>query len=170
MIKEKWIYLDDVRTPVQDIEASWEGSRPAKIEWIVVRNYHEFVDKILEIGLDSIDGISFDHDLGPLAMDEYFKNVRTNYRLNYDNIDELTGYHACKWLVEHYYEKNPKRLRMERMEKKTEPFSFPKLTVHSANPIGAANIMGYLNNFLKNEAQRDSCIRHFWPLDSESEF
>lgn len=159
-MKEKWIYLDDVRTPAED----------ERIEWVVVRSFHEFVDSVTEIGLDSISGISFDHDLGPQAMKEYFQNVQPHYRLNYDNIDELTGYHACKWLVEHYYEKNPDRLAMERLEKKTTFFVFPKLTVHSANPIGSANIMGYLNNFLKNEAQRDTCIRHFWPLDSESEF
>jgi hypothetical protein len=156
---KKWIYLDDIRTPAQI-----EGR-----EWIVVRNFYEFVDKIEEIGLDGIDGISFDHDLGPQAMAEYYKNVMPNYSLDYSNIDELTGYHACKWLVDHYYEKNPLRLEMERKEKKEASFSFPVLTVHSANPVGSANIMGYLNNFLKNEAQPQSCVRHFWDLDLTSE-
>lgn len=158
-MREKWIYLDDIRTPEETEE----------IEWTVVRSFHDFVDRVSEIGLDSIDGISFDHDLGPQAMKEYFQNVQPNYRLNYENIEELTGYHACKWLVEHYYEKNPDRLTMERPEKKAFHFEFPKLTVHSANPIGAANIIGYLNNFLKNEGQPQSCVRYFWKLNINSE-
>lgn len=153
-MKEKWIYLDDMRTPEEDPD----------IEWIVVRNFHEFVERVSFMGLESIDGISFDHDLGPEAMQEYYNNVSVHYRLNYDNIEELTGYHACKWLVEHYYEKNPDRLGMERAEKKGAPFKFPRLTVHSANPIGAGNIIGYLNNFLKNETQPQYCERYYWKL------
>ena len=38
-------------------------------------------------------------------------------------------------------------------------FPFPEVYVHSANPIGAANIMGYINNFLMNEAQPQTCVR-----------
>ena len=55
------IYLDDVRTPTGD-------------NWIVVRNYDEFVNKVNEIGLENIDIISLDHDLGDTAMKEYFNN------------------------------------------------------------------------------------------------
>ena len=39
------IYLDDVRTPIDK-------------DWIVVRNYDEFVQKINEIGLENIELIS----------------------------------------------------------------------------------------------------------------
>ena len=35
------IYLDDVRTPIEE-------------DWVVCRNYEEFVNKINEIGLDKI--------------------------------------------------------------------------------------------------------------------
>ena len=72
------IYLDDVRTPTGD-------------NWIVVRNYDEFVDKVNEIGLNNIDIISLDHDLGDTAMKEYFENVSPNYTLDYNNITEKTG-------------------------------------------------------------------------------
>lgn len=157
-MKEKWIYLDDIRTPAENEE----------IEWVVVRNFYEFVDKITKIGLENIDGITFDHDLGPSAMDEYYKNVRQNYKLVYDNIDELTGYHACKWLVDFFYETYPERSSMEYSKKKWTLVKFPKVTVHSHNPIGAANIMGYMNNFFKNEAMSESCERFMWPLDKNS--
>ncbi len=39
------------------------------------------------------------------------------------------------------------------------PFQFPQITTHSANPIGSANIMGYINNFLMNEGQPQNCVR-----------
>lgn len=140
------IYLDDVRTPVAD-------------EWVVVRSYDEFVAKITELGLNNIEYISLDHDLGDTAMQEYFQNVSPNYQLNYDNIKEKTGLDCAKWLVDHFYDKNPKRLEMHRNDKRSYPLIFPTVYVHSANPIGSANIMGYVNNFLMNEAQPQDCVR-----------
>ena len=52
------IYLDDVRTPVDK-------------DWIIVRSYDEFVQKISSIGLENIELISLDHDLGDSAMSEW---------------------------------------------------------------------------------------------------
>ena len=63
------IYLDDVRTPRLEPEVG---------EWIVVRNYDEFVEKVNEIGLENIDTISLDHDLGDTAIAEYY-NAKKNY-------------------------------------------------------------------------------------------
>ena len=121
-IDKKRIYLDDVRTPVQD-------------DWIVVRNYDEFVSKIRLIGLDNIEVISLDHDLGDSAMFEYYNNVKDNYQLDYTNIDEKTGYDCCKFLVSESMSKN---------------IPLPQIYVHSANPIGAHNMMGYIDNYYKN--------------------
>jgi hypothetical protein len=140
----KKIYLDDIRTPIDK-------------DWIVVRDYSEFVTKVQEIGLRNIELISLDHDLGDSAMDEYFNNVSPNYKLDYNNITEKTGYDCAKWLVEHYYELNSVLDNTPRTLKKE--FNFPKITVHSANPIGAANIEGYLNNFFFNEERPQNCIR-----------
>ena len=39
---------------------------------------------------------------------------------------------------------------------KNEKFYFPQIYIHSLNPVGAANIMGYMNNFLLNENQKQS--------------
>jgi hypothetical protein len=140
------IYLDDVRTPVDK-------------DWIVVRNYEEFVNKVNEIGLKNIETISLDHDLGDTAMNEYFNNVSPNYTLDYNNIQEKTGYDAIKFLVSLFYIENEERVNMTRSEKKQDPFVFPKVYVHSANPIGSANIIGYCNNFLMNEGQPQTCVR-----------
>lgn len=125
------IYLDDIRTP----------NDPT---WTVVRSYNEFIDKINEVGLDSIDQISLDHDLGDTAMKEYYNNVSPNYTLNYENITEKTGMDCVKWLVDLCLDNN---------------LTLPLMTVHSANPIGSANMMGYINNFLMNTKRPQNCVR-----------
>jgi hypothetical protein len=148
------IYLDDVRIPVKGNESG---------DWILVRNYQEFVNKITEIGLNNVHVISLDHDLGDSAMSEYFENVSPNYTLDYSNITEKTGYDCAKWLVNHFYDLNPNRLELDRVSKRNEKIKFPTVYTHSANPIGSANIMGYINNFLMNESQPQSCVRVLIP-------
>ncbi len=140
------IYLDDVRTPVET-------------EWVVVRNYEEFVNLVKETGLDNIEVISLDHDLGDSAMSEYFNNVSPNYILDYTHINEKTGYDCAKWLVNEFYDRNTKWSDLSRDVKRGKPFPFPLVYTHSANPIGSANIMGYINNFFMNEAQAQTCVR-----------
>ena len=140
------IYLDDVRTPVEK-------------DWQVVRTFYELSDLVQKVGLNAIDVISLDHDLGDSAMTEYHTNVSPNYKLSYENIDEKTGYDAAKFLVDEFYKLNPERLEMSRSDKKKEPIKFPDVYTHSANPIGSANIMGYINNFLMNEGKPQNCIR-----------
>jgi len=130
-----WIYLDDVRTPV--------ASNLDKM-WTVVRSYDEFVAKVSEIGLDNIEVISLDHDLGDSAMTEFYANVSPNYTLDYDNIKEKTGLDCAKWLVNQSIETK---------------ILLPQVYTHSANPIGSANIIGYINNFLMRSKKPQTCIR-----------
>ena len=91
------IYLDDIRTPLEQ-------------DWIVVRNLEDFSKKIQEIGLENISHISLDHDLDKSAMDEYFNNVAKNYTIDYSKIIEPTGLDCVKWIVDHFYKMNPKRM------------------------------------------------------------
>ena len=140
------IYLDDVRTPMDK-------------DWMVVRNYHEFVNLVQKVGIKNIATISLDHDLGDSAMNEYYNNVAPNFKLDYENINEKTGYDAAKFLVDEFYSKYPERLTMNYFDKKKEPIMFPIVLVHSANPIGSANMMGYINNFLMNEVKPQTCVR-----------
>jgi hypothetical protein len=143
---KEWIYLDDIRTPVDT-------------RWIVVRSYDEFTKKIKEIGLNNIEQISLDHDLGDTAQEEYFTNTINNYSIDYNNIREKTGYDCAKWLIDHFYELNPGVQNLTSFEKKLNPIIFPLVYTHSANPIGSANIIGYINNFLKNNRVEQTCIR-----------
>jgi hypothetical protein len=126
----KRIYLDDIRTPV---ESGWE----------VVRNYEQFVSTVMYIGLDNIELISLDHDLGDTAMKEWHTNVYHNYTLDYNNITEKTGMDCAKWLVEQWMNG----------EKVVDVFT------HSANAIGSANIMGYINNYRHINRLPQNCVR-----------
>jgi hypothetical protein len=132
MKKDKlYVYLDDVRTPKAD-------------NWEVVRNYDEFVSHIKIHGLENYEVISLDHDLGEGAMVEYYTNVKPNYELDYNRIPEKTGMDCARWLV------------AESMHTK---IPLPAIYVHSANPIGAANIMGYVNNYFRNCKLPEVCMK-----------
>ena len=115
------IYLDDVRTPVGD-------------GWTIVRNYDQFISTIQYIGLENIELISLDHDLGDSAMKEWHYGVTKNYAINYDNITEKTGMDCTKWLVEYCIENNK---------------PLPLYNIQSANTVGKENIDSYLKSFLK---------------------
>ena len=49
---------------------------------------------------------------------------------------EKTGLNVAKWLGQYCIEKNT---------------PFPKWNVHSANPVGKANIEAYINNVIKHQ-------------------
>ena len=125
------LYLDDIRTPKDP-------------EWIVARNYDEFVKQIKLHGLGSFEVISLDHDLGEGAMVEYYTNVKNNYTLDYNNIKERTGMDCCHYLVS---------------ESMNEKIPLPQVYIHSANPIGSGNMMGYINNYLMNCRLPQTCVR-----------
>ena len=134
-MKKKWIYLDDVRIPNDSI-------------WTLVKSYDEFVAEINLVGLDQIEFISLDHDLGDSAMTEYYTNTKPHFKLDYNNIKEKTGYDCAKWLVQESIDKD---------------IPLPTVKVHSANPIGASNIMGYVNNYLKIKGLPQTCTRVEFP-------
>ena len=140
------IYLDDVRTPLPN------SSTHDVHGWIVVRSYDEFVNKINELGLENISLISLDHDLGDSAMAEWHKNVYHNYELNYDNITEKTGMDCVKWLVEQWMDGKP----------------VVEVVVHSANAIGSANMMGYINNYKHVHRLPQDCTRWVVPHTIET--
>lgn len=125
------LYLDDIRTPLDK-------------EWEVVRTFEEFVKHIQQVGLENYDVISLDHDLGDSAIKEYILNGSPNYTLDYDNILEKTGMDCARFLV---------------AESMSTSIPLPQIYVHSANPIGSANMMGYVNNYLKNQKLPQTCIR-----------
>lgn len=124
------LYLDDIRTPIE------EG-------WTIVRNYDEFVSTVMYHGLENIEVITLDHDLGDTAMKEWHNNVYHNYTLDYNNITEKTGMDCAKWLVNCWMDGEP----------------VVDVYTHSANAIGSANIMGYINNYRHINRLPQNCVR-----------
>jgi hypothetical protein len=70
------IFLDDIRIPFDD-------------QWIIVKDYEQFIEYVVKIDFNEIYEISLDHDLG--FLDE-------NY--------EKTGYDVAKWLIEYCQDNN----------------------------------------------------------------
>lgn len=133
------IYLDDIRTPID-------------IDWCIVRTFDEFVEKINNTGLENIEQISLDHDLGIEAMNEYYTNTKFNNVINYNNINEKTGYDAAKYLINKAIDEN---------------LLLPYITVHSANAVGSENIISYVNNYYKSIGREETCLRIRIPFKVE---
>lgn len=112
----------------------------------MVRSYDELVQKITEIGLDNVELISLDHDLGDSAMKEWLHGVVKNYEINYDNITEKTSMDCTKWLVNQWLDGKP----------------VVDVVVHSANAVGSANMMGYINNYRHIHRLPQNCVRVQW--------
>jgi hypothetical protein len=122
--KKYHLFLDDIRNPADVLLYNPRERVYADFEWVVVRNYDEFVKTILEQGIPKM--ISFDHDLA----DEHY-----DQKLSYDIYTEKTGYHCAKWLIDYCID-NKKEL--------------PDLIfVHSWNIGGAKNIVSLFDSYYK---------------------
>lgn len=102
------------------------------VEWIFVRSYDEFVNYIKANGIPA--HVSFDHDLGETAYQEFHRAFHSDKIINYDNIKDKTGYDCAKWLAE---------LCIDRK------VSLPQYYVHTLNPIGRQNIVSILESARK---------------------
>lgn len=126
-MKKYYLYLDDYRNPEDTF--AYTHNQIYLLGWKVVRSYEEFVKYIKENGLPDV--CSLDHDLaiGHYSMQDH---VDQDY---YDIIEEKTGYHCAKWLIEYCIDNN-----------KELPAT---ILVHSMNPAGANNIISLFNSYYK---------------------
>lgn len=99
------IYLDDVRDLPEEFD-----------DWVVVRSAEEALHLIASKGLENIEAISFDHDLGE---------------------DCMSGYDLASIIEEMVYG--------------GEFASIPKLFIHSANPVGAKNLIACFNSIWRKQ-------------------
>lgn len=131
---KKALYLDDVRTPLNNPP---EGYEP----WHIVRNFTEFTEWIGENGLP--DYVSFDHDLGHEHMEDYYRNQAAGIpTIDYESFTEMTGLDCAKWLVSYCIAANVHLPRL--------------IGVHSHNPIGATNIQSFLNGYKVHTGQDEN--------------
>lgn len=118
------LFLDDNRN-VFSVYKYTKNSIYIDNDWVIVRNYNDFVNTIIQNGLPNI--ISFDHDL---SDKKYI--LRLDKNEDYSNYREKTGFECAKWLVNYCLDNN---------------LNFPEYYVHSFNPIGKENIISYIENF-----------------------
>ena len=120
------LFLDDIRNPKDCVNGLvpthmnkmfWEN------DWNIVRSYDEFAKWIVSNGLP--DFIAFDHDLADVHYTMDFSKDNGNQGT------EKTGYDCAKWLGDFCIQTGEK---------------LPNFVVHSQNPVGKANIQGYLEN------------------------
>jgi len=116
------LFLDDIRE-LKEVFL-YTKNQLYLLDWIIVRNYDEFVKTIEERGIPEI--ISFDHDL---SLEHY------GSQLSYDQYIEKTGYDCAKWFI-NYCIDNKKELPAI-------------ILIHSMNPAGSANIKSLFDTYNK---------------------
>ena len=118
-LTRRWLFLDDIRYPIEAYHYTKQDIFLRK-DWHIVRNYEQFVNRILEIEL--LEMISFDHNLA----DEHYLEPDSQQFV------EKRGCDCAKWLLEYCMDNY---------------LDLPKFYCHSMNPVGKANIEALLNNF-----------------------
>lgn len=136
------LYLDDIRIPwdcmtYQTALMPSDRSIYTKLQWVVVRNYEEFVHEIetrfKEGSVPEI--ISFDHDLADSHYDPAMYGHDEGYP---EEFEEKTGNDCAKWFVQFCIDNN---------------IEMPQVAVHSMNPIGAKRILETLRDLARYQAQ-----------------
>lgn len=115
------LFLDDERFP-QDV--TWVDI--LREPYVIVRNYREFTDTILQKGVP--DYVTFDHDL---AEEHYIMMEREIFGETVHYGVEPTGYECAVWLYQYCV---------------VLGVSFPEYQVHSKNPIGSKRIRDLINS------------------------
>lgn len=136
-IKGYKLFLDDFRDPQVCLNYMYRRIGFNNViyqdkDWVVVKDYYEFVDYIKTHGMPIF--VSFDHDLsdehysGELGHEDWEEYYRMEGR-------EMTGYDCAKWLVDYCI---------------TTEKELPPYAVHSMNMVGTKNIISYLENYKKS--------------------
>ncbi|NBP02592.1 MAG: hypothetical protein EBU90_21220 [Proteobacteria bacterium] len=122
------LFLDDIREPGDCFRMTGQ-SVFLDTDWVIVRDYNQFVDVVSERYLDySFPNIvAFDHDL---ANEHYIDNFVDLD--SYSKFVEKTGYHCAKWLIDFCIDKE---------------LPLPTYYCHSMNPAGKENILSILKSY-----------------------
>lgn len=116
------LFLDDVRMPGTAFNYM-KDPRYNKLDWMIVRNYREFVLAIEKHGIPKL--VSYDHDLADIHYDP--STWRESFKY-----EEETGLDCARYLIEQLHgEKHPDYL------------------VHSWNPVGKKNIEQTIQDYIK---------------------
>lgn len=128
------LFLDDIRMPAECTlyRTKWMPLNRAMYtqeEWLIVRNYNEFVDTVkMKYFNDEFPRVvSFDHDLAEIHYDPSTWTESFKYH-------EETGHDCAKWFVQFCIDNNEE---------------LPETWVHSMNPVGADRIRQTLDDWYR---------------------
>ena len=122
------LFLDDKRNPI-DCFGYTENAIYLMNDWLVVRNYDEFVKTVTQLGIPTV--ISFDHDLADFHY-MHQDHLDEDY---YDLCEEMTGYHCARWLIYYCIDNN---------------LDIPRVVfIHTMNPTGRQNIKSLFTTYKK---------------------
>lgn len=139
-----YLFLDDERYPKN---VTWV-QLPENVEWVIVRDFRQFVRKIEKDGLPAF--ISFDHDLA----EEHYTGLlpstspppvpgRRPFEGMYNKRMAPTGYDCLYWLVE------------TKLRPTNTPL--PPCTFHTMNPVGKQNMENYARHYNETCQHLDNC-------------
>jgi hypothetical protein len=127
-----FLFLDDIRMPV-DAFSYTNKKMFIQEDWVIVRDYNQFVQHIELNGLPKM--IAFDHDLADshYTPEELWTDYEKSKAWQEQQVHkEKTGLECAKWLVEYCIDNDEE---------------LPDFFCHSQNPVGKDNIYWLLNNF-----------------------
>lgn len=132
-----YLFLDDFRDPKNTFMGyMYMRGMDADIyktkEWVVVKDYDEFVKWITQNGIPDV--VSLDHDLADVHYcpeDEW-----DDYEMwaQEQEFVEKTGMDCVKWLVNYCHDNH---------------LIFPTYYIHSANPHGVENMKSYIQHAIR---------------------
>ncbi|NBP16927.1 hypothetical protein EBU95_21525 [bacterium] len=136
------LFLDDVRLPKHAVIVERINGEEIELpldkvthidnnDWVIVRNYEQFVDVIRHNGVP--ETVSFDHDLDREHILHYFEFSRTHHKIDYDQLKVKTGLDCARFLVQYCKDNN--------IQNK------PHCYIHSANEYGRTNIRTVLKPY-----------------------
>ena len=125
-----YLFLDDER---QVYDVKWMRL-PNDEQWLVAKNYGQFVDTVMDLGLPKF--VSFDHDLADfhyrVGSMENESSAFGGLNRTFHYGQEKTGYDAAKWLVDYCI---------------FHKLKFPEYAVHSLNAVGGKRISDYIKRY-----------------------
>ncbi len=133
---ETLLWLDDIRNPREEIWCNWiieAGLNPGDYNIVWVKSYAEFTKWISTNGLPAV--ICFDHDLGEDVAKGRVSKGMSKRQARILKRESLSGFDCAKWLIEFCLD---------------NLINAPEFKIQSANPVGAENIKGLIENFRKN--------------------
>jgi hypothetical protein len=133
---ETLLWLDDIRDPKDNIWLDWmidAGINPTNFNIVWVKSYYEFTGWINQNGLPGL--ICFDHDLGEDVAKSRVSKGMSKRQARILKRETLSGFDCTKWLIEFCLDNE---------------LNIPEFKIQSANPVGAENIKGLIDNFRKN--------------------